>query len=655
MTAGVLAWFLRWAGAVSCRRRRGASGGSAGGSDSLAESCGTAPCSPTLADVAGTPEDLKTSGNELFARGEIDGAIAHWLEARRRAAEAGLDVAKRDRTGSPDVLSSGQQHECTQQVQDSPTQRANMLRVLDSSLALGHLRRRAWATALGHADAALACPGPPDVKVLHRRALALAGLRRWVEAEQTLLEFEKEGGGTALASQLRLGWERDKRAMMGRVASALREPVPSTAGGGEASEWDQGERWVAPKLSWMSVFDLRQKGEITFQEKGDDFSDEVWTPDGVSGRTAVNYSTALPLTVLAVAVLARLHAAADITIHMLHGSESFQAHDWSAFLARCPGVCSLRIVYIDLHGDGRDSVGSMLRPANGVLTEASEESRVDERVASISRFTGSYGEFLQCAAPVPEILTPWLAVLADLPLACGGATAVDRLSVYLDALTRLAEHATPVAVTLPASPKDRTLRVPAQRAMAALRLLGARQLVPWQWNRFTVPSKHVGRGAFVAAFAVVGVVGEHSHQQPPRSVLEGLDARGVPREDVDNDEDDSGVCGGGGGGGGPGRGAEEKKKKTVQSVVESEEFRKKHAAFLRKMEREGRPLGEHLTREEQHRQGLEFAHWSLTAPRSEWDEDAPPPKVEEVNEEDLKEAEELDDDRRFYIKPKHGR
>lgn len=565
------------------------------------------------AALEGTAEELKGKANEFFARGETKDAVKYWAEARKRAQnQAGCE---------------------------------ELTRSIDANLALGHLRLQAWGKALQHAEDALAAPGPQCVdssyvKVLHRRTLALAGLKRWEDAEKALQEFEAAGGAKSIAEQLRIDWQRatqrSKRAQSERVASAwgAEKPQESDSGAG-STQWPDDELWSTPKLEWTACFDLRCDG-ICWKES-EDFDDKVWDPDGVRGRKAEHYPMALPMTIAAAAALARHSVVPEVTLHVLQGLKAPMVQDWNTFLSRFPSIRALHIVYINVFGDGVEDGSDPLHPPRGCLTKPVEEARVDDRVAKIARFTGSYSEFLRAAAAELDLNFPWLAVLADVPLACGGDAAEERLALIMDALVSLAARKVPIAVTAPAQAKDRLLRAPAQRTMATLRLLGARQRVPWQWNRFTVTSgmfrnkerdKHGQQyGTYIGAYAVLGVVtlaDNATLRRTPKQILEMLAAKRVPEEaDDDNGEKDE---------------AEEEEQDdakdtdaAVASMIQSPEFQKQLAAFRKKMQKEGRPTGDQMTREEQHRQGMEFARWRATADRSEWD-DEQCATVEEVDD-----------------------
>merc|ERR1719502_1982263 len=128
----------------------------------------------------------------------------------------------------------------------------------------------------------------------------------------------------------------------------------------------------------MSVFDVRTKSRhcgISWMEDHDDFNDEVWTPDGIGGRKLRHYPTAIALTVLASAALAKLRVPEKAVIHVLHCASGEMTHDWKAFLERCPSAKSLHVAYVGL--ETRDSCSD----PRGQLTEAVEEASVEGRVA----------------------------------------------------------------------------------------------------------------------------------------------------------------------------------------------------------------------------------------------------------------------------------
>lgn len=550
-----------------------------------------------------SPEELKSQGNEAFAQKDVAAGVALWAEARRRAAESAESSA--------------------------------LLRSLDANLALGHLHLEDWASALACAEAALqmeaANGGSRDVKVLHRRALALAGLQRWADADRALDEFQAAGGGRSLASQTRRDWEKSRQK---DPACPPERSCHSLQEGALGPEWKDDEGWAAPKVEWMSVFDVRTQScdcGICWKEDADDFNDKVWTPDGLGGRQLEHYPTAVALTTLAAAALAKLRVPEEPTIHVLHAGSGDMAHDWKVFLDRCPNVKTLHVAYVGLPSYDDCNSSLHLRLPRGDLTEAVEEASAEGRVARISRFNGSYSEFLDVVSSnsIAELQSPWLALFNDVAVASGISLAEKRLDDVMNAVACLSAAGTPLAVTLPGNIKDRQLRVPAQRAMAAFRLLRLKQLVTWQWNRFCICRRMQGSGegsSYVGAYAVVGVlVPSASKPWQALELLKGLDKRSVPQEEPDDEEaqDSNGPQG---------------QSAKIKEMCDSEKFQKQFEAFKRKMEKEGRPTGADMTREEHHRQGIEFASWMHSCSRSEWETEAESlskqPTIEEVEDDD---------------------
>lgn len=558
--------------------------------------------SPKVQVKPPTPDELKVVGNELFAEGETKRALAQWAEARKI-------IEAEDGSGA------------------AFGPRADVLKSICSNLALGHLRVKDWHAALEATNAASAAPGKPDPKVLHRRALAYAGMVKWTEAEEALKDFETAGGGVALAEQTRRDWQRAKRDTAKKTAAVLRA-APKDA---EQADWDEALFWGPPQLSWMPAFDLRRKG---FDWEDDDLNDEVWNPDGIMGRVADHYTAALPMTVLAAASLSKLALPEEAVVHVLHGHSLGMAMDWNMVLKRLPGVKRLHVVCINLLGSTTGDAGDGLGTGAGEVTMPVEEGHIDDRIVFTCRASCGYGDFLQQATVLRHLCTPWLVIFADLPIASGRDDMAEHLEIYLSTLRILARSQVPVAMTLPGDSKKRVLRVPAQRAMASIRLSGSKTIVPWQWNRFSVPLRHAGKGTYLSAHAVLGVFtiqGGRDLERPPTNFLKALDDRRVPadcavsRKEDDPEAEDGDFADGARG---------QSRAAAIKAMTESEEFSLKLAAFQKKMIEQGRPTGDQLTREEQHRQGMEFARWSASAPRSEWDPQAKEPKVEEVNEDE---------------------
>jgi len=448
---------------------------------------------------------------------------------------------------------------------------------------------------------------PNNVKALFRKADALGELCEWRDADTVAALLESTGEeGRKLVAQKRDEWRRRKKAADGKQkkmwSAALSEGPKKTTENAKENAKETAkpmptkcaeviERWTAPKVLPMSIFDLRKKG-IKWDEK-EDFEDSVWR-DGLGRREATFYQKqALPLTLLAAGALAELDFQAELVVHcLLDGNTApfAQPHDWSCFLRRCPAVRSLTVVYVDIgavadiSGESPDSMpyGTLLRPT--------EEGRVGDRVARSARFLGTYKEFQEHCKELPGLVVPQVALWADVPLY---GLNDDDFAVRLEAFQLLASAGVPSVMTQagevqePGGPPI-TLRLDDQASLSLAVLgvgLAARMLAGWCWNRFVVPLDRGGHGIF-AAHALVGIVRPDARSGrtavAPSAVKKALQQRGINPEPM-------------------------RPPRHAGQHEELEKIRRQQwDSFCRKLEEAGRPIGPHVSAEERNRQAMEF-------------------------------------------------
>lgn len=540
---------------------------------------------------------LKEEGNAKFARGDassVEEAMESWVHALDSLCMP-PDRPEEDDSG-PDPAD------------DALVQELRVSVLLN--LAAGHRKQKQWRSAVSYCDEVLA-DQPANAKALFRRADSLGELCEWEAAEKAAALLEATGEeGLRLASQRRQEWRRRQKVADGKqkkmwsaaLADAKAAPKAGakagTSGadgtaGTEPAKGDGGkalaEPWVTPKVSQMSVFDLRCS-HVKWDEK-EDFDDKIWKLSLGRRDAAFYQKKALPLTLLAASALAELELPEALIVHcLLDGNMApfVQPHDWSAFLQRAPAVKNLMVVYIDLGAVGDISAGGPPQMPYGTLLRPTEEGRSGDRVALCARFLGTYKEFHDHCKDLPGLVKPHLAFWADVPLY---GFHDDDLGVRLEALNLLTAAGVPSIVTQggevqePGAPSfTMKLDEAANLSCAILRVgLSARTVASWHWNRFVVPLDR-GEYGIVAAHAVVGVVRlpKTAAKPCPSSVRRALKARDVTPA--------------------PFRmatpGASEK---------EFERVRKKQwEAFSRKLVAEGRPAGPAATEEERNRQAMEF-------------------------------------------------
>lgn len=553
---------------------------------------------------------LKEQGNEALGRGDISQANEHWLQA--------LDVL----SCPPPVEGEESSHlpqrpnSDTDDEKDEDPKLTELRVSLLLNLSLGHMKTNKWRQAVSYCDEALV-EQPQNAKALYRKAEALYELSDLTECKQVLSLLEQTGeDGKRLATQKRRAWHKSLKATDGKerkmwaaaisdrtkaeqvaaeeaaAKAAAEEAAAKAAAAEKAARAAAPPRWVPPKVQPMSVFDLRGKGLVW--EENEDFSDAVWR-EGLGRRDAAfYYKKALPLTLLAASALSETAIEGEFVIHcFLDGNMApfAEPHDWGAFLKRCPNVKILTVVYIDIGAVPKNADGSEAQTMMpyGTLLRPTEEGRIGDRVARAARFLGTYQEFLNHCVGLPGLVTPNLALWADVPLY---GTGEGDLAGRLDAFTLLGKKNVPSVVTFgsevaePGGPQfvpktdDGT-----NLSLGVLDLgLGAasfKATTAWQWNRFVVPLDRGERG-IIAAHAILGVMRIRRSVAPKASaVVKILKDRQVTV-------------------------AAQQMQKPAPQPKENELIQKQWAAFMKKMEAEGRPTGSDLSEEERNRQAMEF-------------------------------------------------
>lgn len=565
---------------------------------------------PTLVYEQAT--HLKDEGNEKFARGDTTEAMDSWIHALDALSAPAPPSEHAEDADAIPPRGLGPSHVADPKVQE--------LRVsLLLNLAVGHKKLLQFRHAVSYCDEAL-LGEPTNVKALYRKADALGELLDWKEAEEVASRLADCGEeGRKLALQKRDEWRRKRKAADGKQkkmwSAALAEPAPpkvhakkeEKAAEAEAKEKPKPvakpevERWTAPRVEAVSVFDLRRKG-ITWVEK-EDFDDSSWR-DGLGRKEATFYqSLALPLTLLSAAALAELDFGSELVIHcILDGNIApfAQPHDWSALLKRCASVRSLTVVYIDI-----GCVGDVTKDPNpsmpyGTLLRPTEEGRVGDRVARAARFLGTYREFREHCRDLPGLNLPTVALWADVPFYGFNE---DDFAVRLEAYEAISAMGVASVFTQggeiqepggpPFAPK---VDEQSSLSMAVLKVgLGARMACAWRWNRFVVPLDRSELG-ILAAHALVGVTkpaakaGTLTGAPLVAAVKARLKQRSVALVPFSL----------------PKMFQEDKSQLRKHQDAANEMRKKQWEAFMRKLKDQGRPVGPDVSAEERNRQAMEF-------------------------------------------------
>jgi len=507
--------------------------------------------------------DEPANKKALFLKADALGELCSWKEAEET-------VAKLEEIGDEGKVFARQKR------QEWRTRRK----------AADAKEKKMWSGALADAKAAPAPPEPAEpiidatATVDPAVALEIKKLKATLAALKGMAK-ELQDADLILATQKKL----DQKLLLVSSAST---PQPPEA---EPAKAQVLEKWVLPKVSQMSVFDLRRKG-VEWDES-EDFSDAVWK-DGLGRREALYYQQrALPLTLLSGAVLAEIDFQSEVIVHcLLDGNTApfAQPHDWASFLRRVPHVKTLTIVYIDIGLVGEDPSGAPIMPY-GTLLRPTEEGRVGDRVARAARFLGTYKEFLGHCRELPGLVVPHIALWADVALY--GFNDED-LGIRLEAYKLLTAAGVPSVFTYggeiaePGGPQI----VPRVEDSGSLSLailgvgLRPRMMASWHWNRFVVPLDR-GEHGILAAHALIGVAkaGKLAVDKLPSAatIKKAMKDRGMavapcklPKAPMARDM------------------AAEKLK------------RAQWEAFCRKMKEAGRPSGPNVSLEERNRQAMEF-------------------------------------------------
>lgn len=540
---------------------------------------------------------LKDEGKDKFAKGNTAEAMECWVHALDALCLPPKQEDEEDSTAEPrDPLAAFKPPELS----DDPKIKELRISLL-LNLAIGHKKLRQWRHAVSYCDEALH-DDPARVKALYMKADVLGELGSWKEAEEVALKLEETGDeGRTFARQKRQEWRTRRKAADGKQkkmwsaafapdAKAAPQPVEEKKPP-EPAKPEVLEKWSLPKVLQMCVFDLRRKG-ISWDES-EDFNDAVWR-DGLGRREALYFQQrALPLTLLAGSVLAELEFQSELIVHcLLDGNTApfAQPHDWSSFLRRAPHVKSLTVVYIDIGAVAEDPSGAPPQMPYGTLLRPTEEGRVGDRVARAARFLGTYSEFQKHCRELPGLVTPHVALWADVALYGFND---DDLGIRLEAYKLLSAAGVPSMFTQggeipePGGPP----MVPRVEDSGSLSLailgigLRPRMAAAWHWNRFVVPLDR-GEHGILAAHALVGVTrpGKAAATVPsPPTIKKALKDRGVVVA----------PC--------------RLPKMPASMDVEAEKLRKKQwEAFSRKMKEAGRPFGPSMSGEERNRQAMEF-------------------------------------------------
>jgi hypothetical protein len=253
-----------------------------------------------------------------------------------------------------------------------------------------------------------------------------------------------------------------------------------------------------------------------------------------------------------------------------------------------PHVKILTVVYIDIGAVGEEPGGMPPQMPYGTLLRPTEEGRVGDRIARAARFLGTYSEFQAHCRELPGLVTPHVALWADVPLYGFND---DDLGTRLEAYKLLSSAGTPSIFTMggeiaePGGPP-----VPPrfdESSLVSLAILGIglrpRMIAQWHWNRFVVPLDR-GEQGILAAHAMVGVTkpGKGSVPSAP-TVKKALKDRGVAAK------------------------PSKLPKFPGPHDIEAEKLRRQQwDAFCRKMREAGRAVGPKVTDEERNRQAMEF-------------------------------------------------
>lgn len=547
---------------------------------------------------------LQEKGTEKFKRGDTSEAMDMWVHALDALcappASAGLEDEDEDEIPKPALVNP---------MSDPKLQEMRVTLLLN--LALGHKKLKQYRHAVNYCDEAL-LHQPTNVKALYRKADSLAELCNWKEAEVVLKLLDDTGDeGRKLAAQKRDEWRRRRKASDDKQKKIWTAAFKEEANASKTEDKENGkpvqaptspdakatpkkpevqERWVPPKVEALSVFDLRKKG-VQWDES-EDFDDTIWK-SGLGRKEATYFQPrALPLSMLAGAVLADLDIPSELVIHcLLDGNMApfAQPHDWSLFLRRCPQLRSMTVVYIDIGAVGNQPKEMPLSMPYGTLLRPTEEGRVGDRVARAARFLGTYKEFTEHCKELPGLVVPHIALWADVPFYgfndedfCVRLQAYEMLSNLRvpSVFTQGGEVAEPGGP--PFTPKvdeQQTLTIAVLRLGFAARMIGA-----WHWNRFVVPLDRSEHGIF-AAHALIGVTKPTSIPLTGKKLLTAVKDR-LKQRCID---------------------CLPYRMPKIFHEPEVDKMRKQQwEAFSRKLKAEGRPVGPNLSVEERHRQAMEF-------------------------------------------------
>lgn len=248
------------------------------------------------------------------------------------------------------------------------------------------------------------------------------------------------------------------------------------------------------------------------------------------------------------------------------------------------------VVYIDLGKTGDNTHHQGGNIPYGTLLQPVEEARIGDRTVHSTRFLGTYKEFLEHSRELPGIVSPQLVLWADVPLY---GTCERDLKVCVEAYTLLANQNVPMIFTQESEiPENHGptggpwLSESAKTSLAILDIgLGAKAKDGWHWNRFVIPLDQTEKG-ILAGHAVVGVV----RPKAPKNLTETSVLRALKDRQVDPVPHtlQAGL--------GP----------PPPAPAEQEVLKEKWAAFCKKLEKEGRPVGPDVPEEERRKRMFEF-------------------------------------------------
>jgi tetratricopeptide (TPR) repeat protein len=407
---------------------------------------------------------------------------------------------------------------------------------------------------------------------------------------------EKAEEAVAKAAQARLKAE-EARSKAVRAKAAADQAIAKAEAQKKAAQVSALTTWSPPEVQPMCLEDLRKSG---FEWKEKDCSDAVWLA-GLSRLDASFYhKNGLPLTLVAASAMADIEIRTEFVVHcFLDGNLTTFAenHDWAIFLERCPSVKSLTVVYIDIgevptHANPETPIvvpsGTFLRPT--------EEGRLGDRVVLTAKFLGSYQEFHDRCLDFPALVTPNLALWADVPMYGMGEADLAR---RLRALSLLGKKGVPSVMTFGGEIAEpgRSSFVPITDESTNLSLaildvgLGATALKGgcWRWNRFVAPIENGDHG-IIAAHAIIGVIQSQDVAPSASTVVELLQD-----QQISVVVQKPALC------------QSQRPVSRKESAMSQKHIQAQWAAFRKKLEVEGRPCKPNaLSKEERDQQALEF-------------------------------------------------